>query len=45
MATLSRPPSQPELDYTRRALAESPGPGEFYEDLLWALMNSKPFLR
>jgi len=44
LATLSRRPSSAELDSTRTFLASSPTPKEYYEDLLWALINSKQFL-
>lgn len=44
LATLSRRPSAAELESTRTFLASSPSPKEFYEDLLWALINSKQFL-
>ena len=44
LVTVSRPPSEAELEATRRFLAESPTPKECYEDLLWALINSKQFL-
>lgn len=43
LATLCRPPSEAELAYTRHNLSESPNAGEFYEDLLWALLNTKQF--
>ena len=43
LATLCRTPSDAELEYTRKSLTESPNRGEFYEDLLWALMNTKQF--
>ena len=44
LAALARHPSPAELDASRTLLAESPNPREFYEDLLWALLNSKQFL-
>jgi hypothetical protein len=44
LTALSRPPSQAELDVSREFLAASPSPQECYEDLLWALINSKHFL-
>ncbi|WP_397568810.1 DUF1553 domain-containing protein [Schlesneria sp. T3-172] len=43
-ATLSRPPSSAELSATERLLTEYTTPKECYEDLLWALINSKGFL-
>jgi hypothetical protein len=43
LATLCRQPTDAELAYTRKTLADSPNAGEFYEDLLWALMNTKQF--
>ncbi len=42
--TLCRPPSEAELAASREFLAASPSPTECYEDLLWALVNSKQFL-
>ncbi|MEX0726046.1 MAG: DUF1553 domain-containing protein [Planctomycetaceae bacterium] len=44
LATLCRNPSAEEQATCQRLLSESPSPKEFYEDLLWALMNSKHFL-
>jgi hypothetical protein len=44
MATLSRRPTAAEQAACRRLLAEAPTPQIFYEDLLWSLLNSKPFL-
>jgi len=45
LATLSRPPRDEELATAQRLLALSPNnPREIYEDLMWALMNSKEFL-
>lgn len=44
LATLNRPPSEAELAASQTFLAESPSPKECYEDLLWALLNSKHFL-
>ncbi len=44
LATLCRPPSEKELLLSEQFLAESPSPKECYEDLLWALLNSKQFL-
>lgn len=44
LATLCRWPTEAELQLSHEFLAESPSPKECYEDLLWALMNSKQFL-
>ncbi|MFQ5733433.1 MAG: DUF1553 domain-containing protein, partial [Planctomycetaceae bacterium] len=44
LAALNRPPSQKEQAACRKLLNEGPSPKEFYEDLLWALLNSKQFL-
>lgn len=44
LATLSRRPTAAELEASRTFLASSPSPKEYYEDLLWALINSKQFL-
>jgi hypothetical protein len=44
LAALSRPPSETELAASRELLAEAPSKPEFYQDLLWALINSKQFL-
>ena len=44
LVTLSRRPSPAELEASHRFLAESPSPQECYQDLLWALVNSKQFL-
>jgi hypothetical protein len=44
LAALSRLPSDAERQASRDLLAEASNPGEFYQDLLWALMNSKQFL-
>ena len=43
-ATLCRAPSSAELSASEGLLSEYPSPNECYEDLLWALMNSKAFL-
>lgn len=43
-AALCRPPTEEEIKATDQFLAESPNAGECYEDLLWALLNSKQFL-
>jgi hypothetical protein len=44
LATLSRRPSAAELGASQKFLSESPSPQECYQDLLWALINSKQFL-
>jgi hypothetical protein len=44
LATLSRMPTPEEMNEARTFVAESPSPSEGYQDLLWALINSKQFL-
>lgn len=44
LAALCRPPSEAELTLSRDVLKESQTPAEAYQDLLWALINSKQFL-
>ncbi|GAB4139452.1 MAG: DUF1553 domain-containing protein [Planctomycetaceae bacterium] len=44
LATLCRKPSDKEQEVCRQFLKESPSPKECYEDILWALLNSKQFL-
>jgi len=44
LASLSRFPNEKEREACRQMLATAPTPKEFYEDLLWALVNSKEFL-
>ncbi|MCI0357907.1 MAG: DUF1553 domain-containing protein [Planctomycetaceae bacterium] len=44
LAALSREPSDAERQASRELLAEAPSPAEHYQDLLWALLNSKQFL-
>ncbi len=44
LATLCRPPSSTELEASREILAESRNAPECYQDLLWALINTKQFL-
>jgi hypothetical protein len=44
LAALSRFPTDEERTASRELLADSKGETEFYQDLLWALMNSKQFL-
>lgn len=41
---ICRPPSAAELSASERLLTEYSTPKECYEDLLWALINSKAFL-
>ena len=43
-ATLCRAPSAQELAASETLLKDYPNPRECYEDLLWALINSKAFL-
>jgi hypothetical protein len=44
LVTVSRPPTPDELANADRLLVESASPKECYEDLLWALLNTKAFL-
>jgi hypothetical protein len=44
LSSLSRRPELAELEASRKFLSEAPGPHEFYQDLLWALINSKQFM-
>jgi hypothetical protein len=44
LAALSRAASEEEQQASRELLAEAKGGAEFYQDLLWALFNSKQFL-
>ncbi|MEQ8784701.1 MAG: DUF1553 domain-containing protein [Pirellulaceae bacterium] len=44
LATLCRRPSEAEFEASREFLKDSPSPLQCYEDLLWALCNSKHFL-
>jgi hypothetical protein len=41
---LCRFPTEEEKAACRELASESKGPAEFYQDLVWALMNSKQFL-
>ena len=43
-ATFCRAPSSSEMTASEQLLAEYTSPKECYEDLLWALINSKAFL-
>ena len=44
LASLSRPPNAAELETSRKFLAEAATATECYQDLLWALINSKQYL-
>jgi hypothetical protein len=44
LAALCREATPAELSASRELLAEAPSPAEHYQDLLWALLNSKQFL-
>ena len=44
LAALCRPPSDAELAASQKFLEQAGSPKECYEDLLWALINSKQFL-
>jgi hypothetical protein len=44
LVTVSRPPAPQELSNADQILAQSASPKEAYEDLLWALINTKSFL-
>lgn len=44
LAALSRQPSELEMAASRDFLSQSPTPKEAYEDLMWAIINSKQFL-
>jgi len=44
LRTLSRFPKQEEARLAQQGINQAPSPREGYEDLLWALLNSKEFL-
>lgn len=44
LSSLSRRPTVAELDAAQQVITSSPSPVEGYQDLLWALINSKQFL-
>jgi hypothetical protein len=44
LRTVSRPPTDAELEAVRRLLAAGGEPGPVLEDLLWALLNAREFL-
>lgn len=44
LASLCRPPNEAELAYSREVVDQAGSPAEGYQDLLWALINSKQFL-
>jgi len=44
LAALSREPTDAERQASRELLPDAPSPSEHYQDLLWALLNSKQFL-
>lgn len=44
LASLNRRPTEAEMSESRAWLAETQDRTEFYQDLLWALINSKQFL-
>jgi hypothetical protein len=44
LAALCRPPTDAELAASQKFLEQAGSPKECYEDLLWALINSKQFL-
>jgi hypothetical protein len=44
LSTLCRQPSREETESAQGLVASSPSPTEAYQDLLWALINSKQFL-
>jgi hypothetical protein len=44
LRTLSRFPNKDEAQLAQQGIGQAPSPREGYEDLLWALLNSKEFL-
>jgi hypothetical protein len=44
LRTLSRFPKKEEAQLAQQGIGQAPSPREGYEDLLWALLNSKEFL-
>jgi hypothetical protein len=44
LAALSRPPRPEELSACQQFIEQAPSPQEGFEDLLWALLNTKDFL-
>lgn len=44
LRTLSRFPQKEEAQLAQQGISQAPSPREGYEDLLWALLNSKEFL-
>lgn len=44
LRTLSRFPKKDEAQLAQQGIGQAPSPREGYEDLLWALLNSKEFL-
>ncbi len=44
LTALCRPASAAEIEQLQPLLAAAPSPQEFYQDLLWALVNSKQFM-
>jgi hypothetical protein len=44
LRTLSRFPQKEEAQLAQQGIGKAPSPREGYEDLLWALLNSKEFL-
>ncbi len=44
LVTVSRVPSQDEIERAQRWIREAPTPREGLHDLLWTLLNSREFL-
>src|SRR5207302_3434285 len=44
LVTFSRPPTPAERERAAKSVAAAPGKKEGFEDLLWALLNSREFL-